>query len=243
MFSFQEKRVEMAQIKKKDIRKKILEAAKAIFSRDGFSKASLREITQQAEVTLSNLYNYYDDKDALFAGVLEPQVKDLLRLCEYGKTRLPGKTAFESLKEKQDYFLQAVNYIDLNRRELHLLFNLSAGSKLESFPKYLAKEYEATWDLYFDALRRQPQRHLYRKPSSFFLRSMAHFHLSTLRQILAENIARAEMKKISEELATFLWYGGMGLVTGEEASDIRSPIGQHSLGTDHRLHLKDQRHQ
>lgn len=204
----------MVQIKKDFIQSRILSSARSIFFREGYMKASLRDIAQKSEITLSNLYSYYEDKDALFKAVLNPLLEDLLWLCAYGKTRLPKETPFENLKERKEYFQRGVAYIDEHRKELNLLFNLSAGSKLADFSDHLAKEYEETWEIYFKALRKKFPKSKIRKPSSFFLRSMAHFHLATLRQVLCENIARDEMEKISDELVCFLWHGGMGLMTG-----------------------------
>lgn len=202
----------MSQIKKLVVEKQILKAAKTLFLKHGFLGASLREIAENAKVTLSNLYNYFPDKDAIFVAILKPELDDLERLCEFGRTHRREITPFETLQEKKQYLRIALDYIHLHGQELNLLFNQSFGSSLENFTDYLAQQYEINWNLLFIDLKKKFPNQKLKKPSSFFLRNMAHFHIMTVSKILKNDYSRKEMTKISDELATFLWHGGMGII-------------------------------
>ena len=202
----------MSQVKKTAIEQKILKSARAIFIKHGFLKASLRDIAKQAKVPLSNLYTYYSDKNALFATVLNPVLNDMERLCEFARSNRREVSPFETLQEKKQYLRFALDYINKHRQELNLLFNQSFGSSLENYSEYLAQEYEKNWDLLFIDLKKNFPNRKFNKPSSFFLRNMAHFHIMTISKILMNDYSRTEMTKISDEIAIFIWHGGMGLI-------------------------------
>lgn len=67
---------------KKEIYHKILESAKEEFFENGFKKASLRTITKKSGIALSNIYNYFINKDSLLEVVLEPALKSLEEIFE-----------------------------------------------------------------------------------------------------------------------------------------------------------------
>ena len=54
------------QIQKDNIRKKILEVARSEFIAKGFKDTSMRTIAKKGEVNLSNIYNYFSNKDEIF---------------------------------------------------------------------------------------------------------------------------------------------------------------------------------
>ena len=58
--------IKLMQYSKDDIQKEILKAAEKVFLENGFPKASMREIAQEAQVGLSNIYNYFKSKDDIF---------------------------------------------------------------------------------------------------------------------------------------------------------------------------------
>lgn len=202
----------MSQYKKDDVERRILRSAKSIFLKYGYLKASLRSICNQAKISLSNLYNYYPNKDSLFVAVLSPLLNDLEKVCEYGRSYQSKNTRFESLGDKKNNLAIAIDYINKHRGELNLLFNLSSGSSLENYADYLSQEYEKNWILFFNNLQKNCPEEKFKKPSSFFLRNMAHFHIMTVRKIISHKLSHEEMTKLTDELAIFFWHGGMGLM-------------------------------
>ena len=51
------------QVLKEDIRGRILAVAKLQFGQKGYSKTSIREITELAGVGVGNIYNYFSSTD------------------------------------------------------------------------------------------------------------------------------------------------------------------------------------
>ena len=72
--------IKLMQYPKDDIQKEILKAAEKVFLENGFPKASMREIAQEAQVGLSNIYNYFKNKDDIFCTVVRPVISAFDRM-------------------------------------------------------------------------------------------------------------------------------------------------------------------
>jgi TetR/AcrR family transcriptional regulator len=60
-------------------RQDILDAAEHVFGLKGYHEASLQEIAERAEFSTSALYRFFDNKEALFIGVLARRGDDLMQ--------------------------------------------------------------------------------------------------------------------------------------------------------------------
>ena len=60
------------QYLKKEIRERILAAAVEEFKEQGYSDASIRNIANNAEISLGNIYRYYKNKEDLYFAVINP---------------------------------------------------------------------------------------------------------------------------------------------------------------------------
>lgn len=67
-----------AQTKKPDVRKALLEAAKKVLRRDGYSGFSTREVAEQASVPLSQIHYHFGSKTGLVLALFEHQTNELL---------------------------------------------------------------------------------------------------------------------------------------------------------------------
>ena len=59
-------------------RQDILDAAEHVFGQKGYHEASLQEIAERAEFSTSALYRFFDNKEALFIGVLARRGDDFM---------------------------------------------------------------------------------------------------------------------------------------------------------------------
>ena len=60
------------QYLKKDIKDRILAAAIEEFKLNGYANASIRNIANNAEISLGNIYRYFTNKEALYFAVINP---------------------------------------------------------------------------------------------------------------------------------------------------------------------------
>ena len=66
------------QIKKDEVEKKLLDAAKKEFLDKGFKRASIRSIVKSAGTTIGNFYNYFESKEMIFSALVETIYTDLV---------------------------------------------------------------------------------------------------------------------------------------------------------------------
>ena len=95
---------------------KILDAAKKEFLEKGFMKASLRSICKKAGVTTGALYFFFEDKDDLFASLVQEPLAGVREAMER-----------HFLGEKQA--MEALERVGLKERAHHLPGQLSGGEQ------------------------------------------------------------------------------------------------------------------
>lgn len=131
------------QIKKDDIRQVILEVAKKSFLKNGFRKTSMRDIAKKAEVTLSNIYNYFKNKDEILEVILTPMFAELNKM--FTRHNEPAHVNLDwfyteelfDLEEVEEHINLIVNY----REELDLYLHKCSGSKYENAKDELTDRY------------------------------------------------------------------------------------------------------
>lgn len=118
------------QVPKKKIRNQIIQAATEEFLVAGYSRASMRNIADQAGITVGNIYAYFSSKDALFESIVGPVVTELNKLIALeGKDVSP--TSVTQLTE-------SITQVFLSNRNLFLiLMNGSAESKFANIREEL----------------------------------------------------------------------------------------------------------
>lgn len=88
--------------------RRLVSAARDVFSEVGFAAASMEEIAERAGVTRGPLYHYFDDKEDLFRTVYELVERDLAASIEEEiQRRGPASNALEAIKLGAQAFLDA----------------------------------------------------------------------------------------------------------------------------------------
>jgi AcrR family transcriptional regulator len=124
------------QVLKQKIRESILEAARREFHAEGYLKASIKKIAKDANVSVGNVYRYYDNKEALFNALLTPVFGKLIKVFY----KQPGVA-----DDVETNLLNAINAVgsvfanDLKdkRRELLTLVDGARGSKFAGAKRQL----------------------------------------------------------------------------------------------------------
>jgi len=116
------------QVQKEEIKNRIMEAALEEFLLSGYRQSSMRNIAEQARITVGNIYSYFSGKDDLFENILEPAVQQLgsLVLMDVSyDSPLTNSTIEHITSSITKVFLD-------NRVEFLILMNGSEGSKYEN---------------------------------------------------------------------------------------------------------------
>lgn len=110
-----------------DNKTKISQAAVRVFSREGFHRARMKSIAQEAGVAVGTIYNYFKDKDDLLLSVFENGIRVRMGfLEELGHTSLPIRDQIQHLLES--HFAQIREQQEL--AELILFERFHRGSRL-----------------------------------------------------------------------------------------------------------------
>jgi len=112
----------MKRLNKKE---KILEAAKEIFAVKGFHPASMDEIAEAAGVAKGTLYNYFKDKEDLYAEVL---LSIIIETNDMVKRAMASSSGLWVKLEK--LIREALDYFSKNREVLFVLGNEAPAQKL-----------------------------------------------------------------------------------------------------------------
>lgn len=81
---------------------KIMESGRTLFLQNGYERTNLRELCKEAGITTGAFYCHFEDKEALFAALVDPAIKGLQK-------------RYDAAGDKCFYFVSVEN-ISQNRR-------------------------------------------------------------------------------------------------------------------------------
>lgn len=126
--------------KKAESRRRILEAARAVFFRDGFMGANLDEMAEKAGVAKGTLYRYYESKADLYVAVL---ALDAEIFGDRMKEHAVGANALEQLQHlSQFYFNHWMEFPDY----FQIFWAIDNESVIGDLPKEVVEEISVVWD-------------------------------------------------------------------------------------------------
>lgn len=129
------------QIKKDEVRSKILEVATDEFLKKGYENASMRMIAQKAHTTQGNIYHYFPNKEILLEEILLPTIENIEYMMskhiENEKANpLTKEKALENLKKFKDDFDSSEFSCFFDKRVV-ILLKLESSSLLQRKEKIL----------------------------------------------------------------------------------------------------------
>ncbi len=174
----------MAQTQKHKIRSTILQAASEEFMKKGFKDTSMRAIARLSGVTLSNIYNYFANKDEIFCAVLQPLLDTFDSLVE--KTvndEYLNTEVYYSEDYQQKMFDDFMVVVRQFSSEFKLLLFKSAGSSLENFRHSYIETYSAS-SIEYMRLMKERYPEVKGTISPLFLRVLASLWLTAIGEIM-----------------------------------------------------------
>ena len=84
---------------RRDVRNKLLEAARVLFATKGYEGVSIRRLARQADTTPAMIHYYFGDKHGLYRALMEEMIGPTLSRLEEVTTGGAGKVTIESFME------------------------------------------------------------------------------------------------------------------------------------------------
>lgn len=108
-------------------KQKILDAAKRVFSRYGYSGASIRLIARAAGASVGGVYLYFKNKDELYLGLLKERIENHLRATRavVAAAGSPGAALLAFLRINLDYAARNRKLILTDVREHRFAFGMA----------------------------------------------------------------------------------------------------------------------
>jgi len=114
------------QVLKESVKNAIVEGAIAEFFERGFQSANMRRIADHANITVGNIYRYFENKEALFNSILLPAQNAINDLESFD--RKLHITHIDSLKDATQIVTYVMNVLRPYTKEIFIMIFNSNGS-------------------------------------------------------------------------------------------------------------------
>ena len=169
-------------------------------------------------MTTGGIYTYFRSKADVFESIVNKVVEEwnsryefLLSIAGFEKriVSFPQREQQDSFRSNYHFL---VNFINLFRDEMNLLFFKAQGTRFENFSGILAKNVMDTAKsfLYNNATINEYSHY---RISDFFLKNIINFNLNIIREMLLKEVSLEEMLNYEEEISSFFNSGWKALLT------------------------------
>ena len=189
-----------------DIRTALLQSGKEEFLAYGFEKASLRKICKNAGVTTGAFYSYFNKKEDLFSGLVDPMLQDFYKMYDTVVTR-----ELNDLDCGESSEIEAILFLSTRKDVFKLLFDCAAGTKYEGFKeKFLNTVLAHTFQTFFDSYAKK-------NVNPALVRVIAKMKFEEYMELIYGDYSMDQMKQIVAQVAVFTQAGFAKLI--EEMND------------------------
>lgn len=189
----------------------ILEEARKEFTLNGFKESSMRTISQNSGVGLSNIYNYFINKDDIFLAVVNPAKN---RLMSFVSERHTEAKMMIDHSNSQEYSNEDIEtYIDLlfqYKDELRLLLFQSQGSSLENFRDMITDHMTTVSHEYM--VMGKKHFPMTKEISPFFIHTMSSWMVSIIGELITHDLDKNTIRDFFHEYFKFGYAGWRELI-------------------------------
>ena len=200
------------QVLKEDIRGRILTVARQQFEQKGYSKTSMREIAELAEIGVGNIYNYFTNKDELFCELVRPVLCALeAMLQEHHGIRGEDIMTMKSEKYLKACIDEYVSLIDKHRPLMEILLFRAQGSSLEYFREsYTDRSTELVKAWFASMQQKYPE--INTAMSDFIIHLHTVWMFTLFEELLIHSVPRQEMETILHDYILFEIQGWRAII-------------------------------
>lgn len=176
----------------------VLFAARNEFFSKGYKDASMRDIAKRANVGLSNIYNYFKNKDEIFLAIVNPAKNSLFTFIE--KQHTEKNIDFELLSTihyQEEFIEEYIQLLDKYREELRLLLYHSDGSSMQNFRDDFTEYLNHVSDKHMIIIKKHYMHANYISP--FFIHSLCAYMVSIVGEIVTHKLSKEKMREFFRE--------------------------------------------
>ncbi|WP_456273303.1 TetR/AcrR family transcriptional regulator [Bacillus sp. AK031] len=194
----------MVQVKKKAIYTKILDVARREIALSGFDKMSMRKIAIECNISVSNLYNYFTNKEALLDELVGEFYYQILNIED---ADIPMPTSLN----KSDFHVyitsittKLIHFMDRHQDSLRILLSKVKGSKYDGFKEHLINNY-LSYEL--NSVNQVTSEYKIKLPSATLIKNLCFMYMNLCETYLLEEKPMEWIDERMEELNHFVVSG------------------------------------
>jgi AcrR family transcriptional regulator len=123
----------------------ILDAAEAAFADDGLHAAHMGTIAAKAGVSVGTLYNHFEDREALLAGLLAARRAELVGRIDDAIRAAAGRPLRERLRAILAAF---ASHCEAHRKFVHIVLQREVGRYHQTYPQAWAKKNDSMREIH-----------------------------------------------------------------------------------------------
>ena len=174
-----------------DTHAQILDSGKKHFLKNGFEKASLRDICKDAGVTTGAFYRHFNDKNELFEAIVSPVANKIIdNFFKYEQISINGIRTKHNEKVAEvhvDGTIETAMFLFDNKEIYALLINGSFGSSYENFLEKLTEMEDNTRIKMKEIYSEEDDSHEHISNKGFHIINHSHFLALTGAVLHSEN--------------------------------------------------------
>ncbi len=179
------------QVLKESVRNAIVEGAITEFFQNGFQKANMKRIADNANITVGNIYRYYKNKEELFNEILLPAERAIDDLESFDQKL--HVTRIDSQDDVNQLVQYVINVLKPYTREVFIMIYNSEGTHYQKVKNQLE---ELVVDKINNFYPRQFDRYLLTVLAQSFVQAIFH--------VFKENVNN--IRKIQEYISLLIVY-------------------------------------
>lgn len=197
----------------KETRNKLLASGKQEFLEKGYMQASLRSICKNTGVTTGALYFFFQDKEDLFAAIVEEPLSQLHQImCSHYASEMEnhgnGQVEGEDFSDDMETAARIIHYLYSNYDEVQLLLIKAQGSRFEhcidEFVDMTEKHYRVLADKMSEASSRP-------RIDDYFIHWISHVTVNTFVHLITHEESEEKALKHMKLTVKYLVDGWRGM--------------------------------
>ena len=196
------------QIKKDDIKEKIISSACREFLCHGYSEASLRVVAEKAGLTKGAIYAYFENKDALFCGLTAPAVRFIENKFQHDEScyaAITNENSSDTFESNIQGFRNYAHAVLDNYESFKLLLFCAAGSSLQDYKERIIQLYAQNFHTRLSRFAKTKNSN--GVISEMFVHTLAATYISFLEELILHEPNRTEADDYAVQMAIFVRSG------------------------------------